>query len=98
MGANPGPDSGQNHPTLESSHRISLHRLAMDRRIVLGVMALMLGGCGSKPARTSAVRQPSATVIVLVAASAQEAVGELAERFRAENGVDVRVVADDSAK
>ena len=72
---------------------------AADWRIVMGAMVLTLGGCGAKPAvETSATRQPAATVVVLVAASAQEAVGELAGSFKAETGVEVRVVADDSAK
>jgi molybdate transport system substrate-binding protein len=72
--------------------------IATNWRIVFGAIVLTLSGCGSKPAETIAGRQPTATVAVLVAASAQNAVGELAERFKADAGVDVRVVADDSAK
>jgi molybdate transport system substrate-binding protein len=60
-------------------------------------MALTLGGCG--PRSTETIAPPvQATVVVLVAASAQDAVADLAKDFETETGVEVRIVADDSAK
>jgi molybdate transport system substrate-binding protein len=69
----------------------------VDARVVLAAIVLTLGGCGSKPAATNASEQSSATVVVLTAASAQEAVGDLVRSFRAETGAEARIVADDSA-
>ena len=52
---------------------------------VLGVVSL---GCGR-------AKEP---VTVLVAASTRDAVKELADRFTAETGIEVRLAADDSGK
>jgi len=66
-------------------------------RHVLGAMVLTLGGCGPRSTETTAP-PPQATIVVLVAASAQEAVAALAKDFETDTGVEVPIVADDSAK
>ena len=70
----------------------------MNARTVLAATVLTLAGCGSRPAATSVKGESAAAVVVLTAASAQEAIGEVARNFRSETGIDVRIVADDSAK
>lgn len=58
----------------------------------IGVLAALLAGCGAQEGRET--RQ----LTVLVAASAREPAQELSGQFGREHGLDVRVVADDSAK
>lgn len=79
---------------------INMRNLSTRNWFTLSLLCILLLGCRRHPESSSTAGGPgrSGSILVVVAASTQDAVQENAAKFSQDTGIEVRITADDSSK